>query len=208
MSRTCQQGPLVVFIARGAPTITPASLEQQKCWLDPAIVELKDRFEHKYGKITNRLYASCPMIHVSYEPLDRSSDSFRCLTEILEWGRTCGCQVILVLNHWDAITSHDQSFVNIFVEYMDVDVRIRVWGVYDRQLAPKFHEVDAHRVCDHYRGSLQIDDEPLVDDSIVYLRMVPAVRETRLSVVRSVDLMEQLTGQPQEEMRKNIMRHL
>ncbi|KAJ5576399.1 hypothetical protein N7535_003325 [Penicillium sp. DV-2018c] len=202
------QGPLVVFIARGAPIVTPASLEQQKSWLDPALIELKERFEHNYGKITNRPYASCPMIHVSFEPIDPSSDSFRSMIDILEWGRAEKCEVILVTNHWDAITSHEESLVNIFKDYKDVSVRMRVWGVYDRRMAPKFHELNPHRVCDYYRGLIKVDDVPVMDGLRVYLRMVQAVKETRLSVVRGVDLMERMTGQPQQQMRVNIMRHL
>ncbi|KAJ5145558.1 uncharacterized protein N7515_000122 [Penicillium bovifimosum] len=202
---TPYQDPLVVFIARRAPIITDASLEEQKTWLNPAFRDLKENFEYKYGEITNRPYAICPMIHVSFEPIDPDSDSFKSMRDVLLWGRGLQCEVILVTNHWDAITSHEESFVNIFRDFRDVPVRLRVWGICDPHEPPIFHEFDVHRLCDHFRGLIKLDQDPAYR---VYMRMVPEVKETRLTLVRGVQMMEELIGQRQEQMRVNIMRHL
>lgn len=198
-------GPLVVFVARGAPGPTVTSLGQQKYWLEPAMKEVKEAFEHKYGKVGDHPYYCCPMIHKYSTPLDPTCDSFRAMTNILSCGRTTGNDIILALAHWDSITTHGPTFANIFKDFKDVKVTVRVFGVVSATSMRRFYEFDAHRVSDHFQGLINLEEERNIDDSLCFVQKLQDIYNVRLSVENSIEMMVRMTGRPEAELRENIL---
>ncbi|KAJ5482348.1 hypothetical protein N7475_001160 [Penicillium sp. IBT 31633x] len=198
-------GSLVVFVARGAPVPTVTSLGQQKCWLEPAIKEVEEAFERKYGKLGTRPYCCCPMIHKYSTPLDPTCDSFQSMINVLMWGREINSDIILAFAHWDSITTHEPSFASIFKDFKDIKVTIRVFAVTSANTMRAFHEFDAHRVSDHFRGLINLEDEPTIDASQLFMKKLKDIHEVRLGVENSIDLMVRLTGRPEAELRDNVL---
>ncbi|KAJ5794385.1 hypothetical protein N7457_000984 [Penicillium paradoxum] len=198
-------GPLVVFVARGAPAPTISSLGQQKYWLEPAMKEVQEAFERMYGRVGTRPYHCCPLIHKYSTPLDPTSDSFRSMTDMLNWGRGLGSDIILVLAHWDSITTHGPTFANIFKDFKDVKVTIRVFGVVSATSMRRFYEFDAHRVSDHFQGLIKLENEPVIDESLCFVNKLKDIYEVRLSVENSIGMMARMTGQPEAELSENVL---
>ncbi|KAJ5603485.1 hypothetical protein N7537_006441 [Penicillium hordei] len=197
--------PLVVFVARGAPTPTAIELGQLKHYLRPALGELQEVFENKYGELEGRSYWYCPLIHKSITPLEPGSDSFRSLTEFLVYGRAYGRDIMFVTNHWDSITSDGPSFANIFKDFTDVNVTIRVHGTISVDHVAEFHNIDAHRVSAHYQGLIKLEEQYVIDDALRYVVRVEEVRAVRIGVEESVSLMVELTGQPETELLERVL---
>ncbi|KAJ9487313.1 hypothetical protein VN97_g6018 [Penicillium thymicola] len=189
--------PLVIFVARGAPSPTPIELDQLKHHLRPALGKLQERFERKYGQLEGRSYWYCPLIHKSVTPLDPDCDSFRSLTDFLAYGRAHGRDIMFVTNHWDSITSDGPSFANIFKDFTDVKVTIRIHGTISADHVAAFHEIDAHRVSAHYRGLIRLEEQYVIDDALRYVVRVEEVRDVRIGVENSVGLMMELTDEPE-----------
>ena len=99
--------PLVVFVARGAPTPRALELGQLKHYLRPALGELQELFENKYGNLEGRSYWYCPLIHKSVPPLEPGCDSFRSLTDFLTYARTYG-----------RVSAHYQGLIRLEDEYI------------------------------------------------------------------------------------------
>lgn len=197
--------PLVVFVARGAPNPTYVDLGQLKYYLRPALIELQEIFERKYGKLEDCSYCYCPLIHKSITPLEPDSDSFQCLTDMLVYGRTYGRDIMFVLNHWDSITSDGPTFANIFKNFTDVKVTIRVYGTISVDHVSEFHDLDAHRVSAHYQGLIRLEEQYVIDDALRFVVRVEEVRAVRIGVEESVGLMVQLTGQPENELLERVL---
>ncbi|KAJ5478621.1 hypothetical protein N7530_004130 [Penicillium desertorum] len=178
--------PLVVFVARGAPGPRPVDLGQLKYYLRPALIELRGEFERKYGN------------------LEGHSDSFQSLTDILMYGRIHRCDIMFVLNHWDAITSDGPSFANIFKGFTDVRVTIRVHGTISADHNSEFHDLDAHKVSAHYQGLIRLEEQFLIDDALRYVVRVEEIRGVRIGVEESVNLMRELTGEPEEHLLERV----
>ncbi|CAG8882998.1 unnamed protein product [Penicillium egyptiacum] len=198
--------PLVVFVARGAPKPTcVVELGQLKHYLRPALIELQEQFERKYGKLEGRSYCYCPLIHKSITPLEPDSDSFKSLTDILMYGRIHRCDIMFVLNHWDSITSDGPSFANIFKGFTDVKVTIRVYGTISADHVSEFHDLDAHKVSAHYQGLIRLEEQFVIDDALRYVVRVEEVRAVRIGVEESVGLMKELTGEPEEQLLERVL---
>lgn len=197
--------PLVIFIARGAPPPTPVELGQLKHYLRPALGELQERFESKYGELEGRSYWYCPLIHKSITPLEPDCDSFRSLTDFLVYGRAYGRDIMFVTNHWDSITSDGPSFANIFKDFTDVNVTLRVHGTVSADHYAEFHDIDAHRVSAHYQGLIRLEDEYVIDDALRYVVRVEEVRSVRIGVEESVNLMVELTGEPETVLLERVL---
>ncbi|KAJ5686139.1 hypothetical protein N7455_010172 [Penicillium solitum] len=197
--------PLVVFVARGAPTPTAIELGQLKHYLRPALGELQELFENKYGELEGRSYWYCPLIHKSVPPLEPGSDSFQSLTDFLVYARTNGRDIMFVTNHWDSITSDGPSFANIFKDFTDVKVTLRVHGTLAADRVSEFHNIDAHRVSAHYQGLIRLEDEYVIDDALRYVVRVEEVRGVRIEIEESVSLMVELTGASEREMLERVL---
>ncbi|CAG8287154.1 unnamed protein product [Penicillium nalgiovense] len=197
--------PLVVFVARGAPSPTCVDHGQLKHYLRPALLELQGQFVRKYGNLEGRSYCYCPLIHKSITPLEPDSDSFKSLTDILMYGRIHRCDIMFVLNHWDAITSDGPSFANIFKGFTDVRVTIRVHGTISMDHNVEFHDLDAHKVSAHYQGLIRLEEQFLIDDALRYVVRVEEVREVRIGVEESVNLMMELTGESEEQLLERVL---
>ncbi|KAJ5518501.1 hypothetical protein N7453_000923 [Penicillium expansum] len=197
--------PLVVFVARGAPNPTHVDLGQLKYYLRPALMELQETFERTYGNLEGRSHCYCPLIHKSITPLEPDCDSFQCLTDMLMYGRTYGRDIMFVLNHWDSITSDGPTFANIFKDFTDVKVTIRVYGTISVDHVSEFHDIDAHRVSAHYQGLIRLEEEYVIDDALRYVVRVEEVRGVRIGVEESIGLMMELTGQPENELRERVL---
>ncbi|KAJ5230177.1 hypothetical protein N7489_010885 [Penicillium chrysogenum] len=196
--------PLVVFVARGAPGPTHVDIGQMKYYLRPALIELQGKFQRKYGDLEGRSYCYCPLIHKSITHLEPDSDSFKSLTDILMYGRIHSCDIMFVLNHWDAITSDGPSFANIFKGFTDVKVTIRVHGTISADHNCEFHDLDAHKVSAHYQGLIRLEEQFLIDDALRYVVRVEEVRGVRIGVEESVTLMRDLTGEPEEQLLERV----
>ena len=197
--------PLIVFVARGAPPATHVDLDHLKYYLRPALVELQAEFVSKYGKLEGRSHCYCPLIHKSITHLETDSDSFQSLTDILVYGRTYGCDIIFVLNHWDSITSDGPTFANIFKDFTDVRVTIRVYGTISVDHNCQFYDLDAHRVSAHYQGLNRLEEQFVIDDGLRYVVRVEEVRTVRIGVEDSIGLMMELTGRPESELRERVL---
>ncbi|KOS39771.1 hypothetical protein ACN38_g9404 [Penicillium nordicum] len=197
--------PLVIFVARGAPYPTPMELSQQKHRLRPVLGELQEKFERKYGQLEGRSYWYCPLIHRSATPLDPDCDSFRSLTDSLAYGRAHGRDVMFVTQNWDSITSDGQSFANIFKDFTDVKVTIRIHGTISTDHVAAFHEIDAHRVSAHYQGLIRLEEEYVIDDALRYVVRVEEVRDVRIGVENSVGPMRELTGEPESVVLQRVL---
>ncbi|KAJ5383384.1 hypothetical protein N7517_001295 [Penicillium concentricum] len=197
--------PLIVFVARGAPPRMYDDLGQLKYYLRPALLELQEGFERKYGKLENRPYCYCPLIHKSTTPLDPDCDSVQSMTDILVYGRTYARNIIFVLAHWDSITSDTLSFANIFKEFTDVKVTIRVFGSLSIDHNREFHELDAHRVSAHYQGLIRLEEDFVIDDALRFVVRLEETRTVRIGVEESVDLMVQMTGRPEAELYDRVL---
>ncbi|CAP98460.1 hypothetical protein E8E15_001456 [Penicillium rubens] len=196
--------PLVVFVARGAPGPTHVDIGQMKYYLRPALIELQGKFQRKYGDLEGRSYCYCPLIHKSITHLEPDSDSFKSLTDILMYGRIHSCDIMFVLNHWDAITSDGPSFANIFKGFTDVKVTIRAHGTISADHNCEFHDLDAHKVSAHYQGLIRLEEQFLIDDALRYVVRVEEVRGVRIGVEESVTLMRDLTGEPEEQLLERV----
>ncbi|EKV12993.1 hypothetical protein PDIG_40170 [Penicillium digitatum PHI26] len=197
--------PLVVFVARGAPNPTHVELGQLKHYLRPALIELQEMFERKYGNLEGRSYCYCPLIHKSITPLEPDCDSFQSLTNILMYGRTYGRDIMFVLNHWDAITSDGPTFANLFKDFTDVKVTVRVYGTISVDHISEFHNIDAHRVSAHYQGLIRLEEQYVIDDALRYVVRVEEVRDVRIGVEESIGLMVALTGQSETELLERVL---
>ncbi|KAJ5955648.1 hypothetical protein N7501_009927 [Penicillium viridicatum] len=197
--------PLVVFVARGAPPPTDIELGQLKHYLRPALGELQERFESKYGSLEGRSYWYCPLIHKSITPLEPDCDSFRSLTDFLVYARAYGRDIMFVTNHWDSITSDGPSFANIFKDFTDVNVTLRVHGTISADHNAEFHNIDAHRVSAHYQGLIRLEEEYVIDDTLRYVVRVEEVRGVRIGVEESVGLMAELTGEPETQLLERVL---
>lgn len=197
--------PLVVFVARGAPTPTAIELGQLKHYLRPALAELQELFEKKYGELEGRSYWYCPLIHKSVPPLEPGSDSFQSLTDFLVYARTYGRDIMFVTNHWDSITSDGPSFANVFKDFTDVKVTLRVHGTLAADRVSEFHNIDAHRVSAHYQGLIRLEDEYVIDDALRYVVRVEEVRGVRIEIEESVSLMVELTGASEREILERVL---
>lgn len=197
--------PLVVFVARGAPSPGDVELGQLKHYLRPALGELQEKFENKYGELEGRSHWYCPLIHKSITPLEPSCDSFRSLTDFLAYGRAYGHDIMFVMNHWDSITSDGPSFANIFKDFTDVNVTIRVHGTISVDHVSEFHEIDAHRVSAHYQGLIRLEEQYVIDDALRYVVRVEEVRAVRIGVEESVNLMVELTGEPETQLLERVL---
>ncbi|KAJ5164637.1 uncharacterized protein N7500_006467 [Penicillium coprophilum] len=197
--------PLIVFVARGAPPRMYDDLDQLKYYLRPALLELQEHFERKYGKLENRPYCYCPLIHKSTTPLDPDCDSMKSMTDILLYGRTYARDIIFVLAHWDSITSDTLSFAKIFKEFTDVKVTIRVFGTLSADHNREFHGFDAHRVGAHYQGLIRPEEDFVIDDALRFVVRLEETRTVRIGVEESVGLMVRLTGRSEAEMYDRVL---
>ncbi|KAJ5959130.1 uncharacterized protein N7479_006280 [Penicillium vulpinum] len=197
--------PLIVFVARGAPTPTYVELGQLKYYLRPALLELKEWFERKYGKLEEHPYCYCPLIHKSVTALDPDCDSVQSLTDILVYGRTYAREIVFVFSHWDSITSDTSTFANIFKDFTDVKVTIRVFGVLSADHDREFHSFDAHKVSAHYQGLIKLGEQVAIDDALRFVVRLEEVRIVRLEVEQSMRLMVRYTGVPEVEMYRRMM---
>ncbi|KAJ5189729.1 hypothetical protein N7491_008226 [Penicillium cf. griseofulvum] len=197
--------PLIVFVARAAPPRVYDELDQLKYYIRPALLELREAYERKYGNLENRTYIYCPLIHKSVTPLDQACDSFLSMTDILMYARDYDRDIMFMLAHWDSITSDTSSFASIFEDFTDVNVTIRVFGSLSVDHYREFHDFDAHRVGAHYQGLIRLEEEFVIDDALRFVVRLEEIRSVRIRVEESVGIMVRATGRPEAELYESVL---
>lgn len=69
-------------------------------------------------------------------------------------GRETGRRVAIVLNGWDGLTTNTLSFVNLFQDFEDANVTIRVFDIDDC----RFYDVDVKAAVSLFAGDLDPED--------------------------------------------------
>ncbi|KAJ5384766.1 hypothetical protein N7517_002677 [Penicillium concentricum] len=156
---------ITVFVARASvEEATDQSLTRDRLheFLNPVV----QSYETTSGRacLYPRFYT---FIHDSDRPLRSGGSALQYFANLLSEGQDKCCDVIIVLNGWDALTVDKMTFVRLFgrVSIFDIDVKVKVFASHTKSTTrSQFFDINPSAACAILTGELDPTTEIAPND--------------------------------------------